>query len=154
MALRHPPPSWRCPQRVARRCSVFDELQQRDPGTFADGQFRTLQHHIQVWRTRTVLTFGDEGWLDDTSVESAASLPPPLRISLENATRWATALRDAGADIFMTERVGSHGGLKEYGEPMGAAVSRLRVFGPPCHSPVRLGALEQVVRQACFDVGS
>ena len=28
---------------------------------------------------------------------------------LENATRWATALRDAGADVFMTERVGSHG---------------------------------------------
>ncbi len=29
---------------------------------------------------------------------------------LENATRWATALRDAGADVVMTERVGSHGG--------------------------------------------
>jgi enterochelin esterase-like enzyme len=28
---------------------------------------------------------------------------------LENARRWATALRDAGADIVMTERVGSHG---------------------------------------------
>ncbi len=28
---------------------------------------------------------------------------------LENATRWATALRDAGADVFMTERVGAHG---------------------------------------------
>ena len=28
---------------------------------------------------------------------------------LENATRWATALRDAGADVFITERVGSHG---------------------------------------------
>jgi enterochelin esterase-like enzyme len=27
----------------------------------------------------------------------------------ENATRWATALRDAGADVVMTERVGSHG---------------------------------------------
>ena len=29
---------------------------------------------------------------------------------LENATRWAIALRDAGADVVMTERVGSHGG--------------------------------------------
>jgi enterochelin esterase-like enzyme len=29
---------------------------------------------------------------------------------LENATRWAHALRDAGADVVMTERVGSHGG--------------------------------------------
>jgi pimeloyl-ACP methyl ester carboxylesterase len=28
---------------------------------------------------------------------------------LENATRWAKALRDAGADVVMTERVGSHG---------------------------------------------
>lgn len=29
---------------------------------------------------------------------------------LENATRWANSLRDAGADVVMTERVGSHGG--------------------------------------------
>ena len=28
---------------------------------------------------------------------------------LENATRWATALRDAGADVVMRERAGSHG---------------------------------------------
>jgi enterochelin esterase-like enzyme len=28
---------------------------------------------------------------------------------LANATRWADALRDAGADVVMTERVGSHG---------------------------------------------
>lgn len=28
---------------------------------------------------------------------------------LENATRWALAMRDAGADVVMTERVGSHG---------------------------------------------
>ena len=29
---------------------------------------------------------------------------------LENATRWSTALRDAGAQVVITERVGSHGG--------------------------------------------
>jgi enterochelin esterase-like enzyme len=29
---------------------------------------------------------------------------------LENATRWADALRAAGADVVMTERAGSHGG--------------------------------------------
>ena len=29
---------------------------------------------------------------------------------LENAARWAVALRDAGADVVMTERAGSHGG--------------------------------------------
>ena len=28
---------------------------------------------------------------------------------LQNATRWAIALRDAGADVVMTERAGSHG---------------------------------------------
>jgi enterochelin esterase-like enzyme len=28
---------------------------------------------------------------------------------LENARRWATALHDRGADVVMTERVGSHG---------------------------------------------
>jgi enterochelin esterase-like enzyme len=28
---------------------------------------------------------------------------------LKNATRWAVALRDAGADVVMTERAGSHG---------------------------------------------
>ena len=28
---------------------------------------------------------------------------------LENATRWAVALRDAGADVVMSERDGSHG---------------------------------------------
>jgi enterochelin esterase-like enzyme len=27
----------------------------------------------------------------------------------ENATRWAVALRDAGADVVMTERDGAHG---------------------------------------------
>ena len=29
---------------------------------------------------------------------------------LKNATRWAVALRDAGADVVMTERAGPHGG--------------------------------------------
>ena len=29
---------------------------------------------------------------------------------LENATRWAAALRDAGADVVMKERAGAHGG--------------------------------------------
>jgi enterochelin esterase-like enzyme len=29
---------------------------------------------------------------------------------LQNATRWADALRDAGADVVMTERTGPHGG--------------------------------------------
>ena len=36
----------------------------------------------------------------------AGTLEPFFR---KNATRWAEALRDAGADVVMTERVGSHG---------------------------------------------
>jgi enterochelin esterase-like enzyme len=36
----------------------------------------------------------------------AGTLEPFFR---ENATRWADALRDAGADVVMTERDGSHG---------------------------------------------
>jgi hypothetical protein len=36
----------------------------------------------------------------------AGALEPFFR---ENATRWAAALRDAGADVVMTERAGSHG---------------------------------------------
>jgi hypothetical protein len=37
----------------------------------------------------------------------AGSLEPFFR---ENATRWADALRDAGADVVFKERHGSHGG--------------------------------------------
>ncbi len=37
----------------------------------------------------------------------AGTLEPFFR---ENAARWAVALRDAGADVVMTERTGSHGG--------------------------------------------
>ena len=36
----------------------------------------------------------------------AGTLEPFFR---DNATRWATALRDAGAEVVITERVGSHG---------------------------------------------
>jgi hypothetical protein len=68
------------PERTGR--SVFDELRRRYPGQFADGQLRTLHRHIQLWRARTVLTFADDGWLDDV-VEAGQSLPPPLRVSVD-----------------------------------------------------------------------
>ena len=35
---------------------------------------------------------------------------------LDNATRWAVALRDAGADVVMSERVASHGDALWQGE--------------------------------------
>jgi hypothetical protein len=60
------------PERTGR--SVFDELQQRYPGQYADTQIRTLQRHIQVWRTHTVLTFADENWLDEV-LATGQSLP-------------------------------------------------------------------------------
>jgi len=41
-----------------------------------------LHRHIQLWRARTVLTFADEGWLDEV-VETGQSLPPPLRVSVD-----------------------------------------------------------------------
>jgi enterochelin esterase-like enzyme len=37
---------------------------------------------------------------------------------LENATRWATALRDTGADVVMHERDGSHGDAFWRQEPL------------------------------------
>ncbi len=40
----------------------------------------------------------------------------------ENATRWADALRGAGADVVMTERVGPHGG-QFWGEGVPAVVA-------------------------------
>jgi len=36
----------------------------------------------------------------------AGTMEPVFR---DNATRWAVALREAGADVVMTERIGSHG---------------------------------------------
>ena len=68
------------PERTGR--SVFDELQQRYPGQFTDSQLRTLHRHIQVWRARTVLTFGDANWIDEV-LETGQSLPPPLRVSVD-----------------------------------------------------------------------
>jgi len=41
-----------------------------------------LRRHIQLWRARTVLTFADDGWLDDV-VEAGQSLPAPLRVSVD-----------------------------------------------------------------------
>jgi enterochelin esterase-like enzyme len=46
---------------------------------------------------------------------------------LANAARWADALRDAGADVVMTERVGSHGGAfwrEEFPRMVGWAFGR------------------------------
>src|SRR5215210_7089245 len=53
-----------------------DELQQRYPGKFANGQLRTLQRHIAVWRAKTVLAF--YAGSDDVEHIALASLPRPF----------------------------------------------------------------------------
>ncbi|MHB8426057.1 MAG: integrase catalytic domain-containing protein [Gammaproteobacteria bacterium] len=50
------------PERTAR--SVFDDLQQRYPDRYPDGQLRTLQRHVQLWRAQMILEF-DDSWLDN-----------------------------------------------------------------------------------------
>ncbi len=67
------------PERNGR--SVFDELQQRYPGQFADGQLRTLQRHIQLWRAKTVLAF-DDSWTEAEGIVQP-TLPRPLRVAVD-----------------------------------------------------------------------
>ncbi len=67
------------PERTGR--SVFDELQQHYPGQFANGQLRTLQHHIQLWRAKTVLAFDDD-WTEAEGIVQP-TLPRPLRVAVD-----------------------------------------------------------------------
>ena len=68
------------PERNGR--SIFTELQERYSGQFANGQIRTLQRHIAIWRAKTMLAF-DDGWTDDVERVAAQSLPRPLRLARE-----------------------------------------------------------------------
>jgi hypothetical protein len=68
------------PQRNGR--SIFDELQVRHAGQFANGQIRTLQRRIAEWRAKTVLTF-DDGWSDEPAHVDQQSLPRPLQVALD-----------------------------------------------------------------------
>jgi hypothetical protein len=76
------------PQRNGR--SIFDELQQRDPGQFANGQIRTLQRRIAIWRAKTVLTF-DDGWTDTVEHVALQSLPRPLRVDVDQVDAAASS---------------------------------------------------------------
>ena len=67
------------PERTGR--SVFDELQQRYPGQFAQGQLRTLHRHIAVWRANTVLAFDDD-WTEAEGIVQP-TLPRPLRVAVD-----------------------------------------------------------------------
>ena len=50
------------PERTAK--SLFEELQQRYPGQYKDGQLRTKQRHVKAWRSKAILTF-DYEWMKD-----------------------------------------------------------------------------------------
>lgn len=50
------------PERTAK--SLFEELQQRYPGQYKDGQLRTMQRHVKAWRSKAILTF-DYEWMKD-----------------------------------------------------------------------------------------
>lgn len=77
------------PQRNGR--SIFDELQQRDPDRFANGQIRTLQRRIAIWRAKTVLTF-DDGWTDAMEPVGLQSMPRPLRVDVDTADAAASSV--------------------------------------------------------------
>jgi hypothetical protein len=63
------------PERTAK--SLFEELQQRYPGSFSDAQLRTLQRRIARWRATVMMTF-DDAWLGEEVLLDVA-LPRPLR---------------------------------------------------------------------------
>ena len=50
------------PERTAK--SIFEDLQEKYPGKFKDGQLRTMQRHVKAWRSKAILTF-DYKWLND-----------------------------------------------------------------------------------------
>jgi hypothetical protein len=61
--------------------AMFEELRQRYPGRFADGQLRTLQRRVKGWRERALVQF-DAQWLEE-DILGGAVLPPRLRASIE-----------------------------------------------------------------------
>lgn len=61
------------PERTGK--SILQELQNRYPGQYKDGQIRTLQRRVQSWRSQALITFNDE-WIHD---EQITGLPNHLR---------------------------------------------------------------------------
>jgi hypothetical protein len=65
------------PERTA--LSLFQELQARYPGQYADGQLRTLQRRVKAWRAQALLVF-DAHWLEeDQDLAQRTSRPSVLR---------------------------------------------------------------------------
>ena len=55
------------PERTAK--SIFDELKQRYPGQYKDGQIRTMQRYVKAWRSKAILTF-DYDWMKEDLLTS------------------------------------------------------------------------------------
>lgn len=60
--------------------AVFKRLQQEHPNGFTDGQLRTLQRRVAIWRKTMITTFDDQ-WLAG-EVLAGAELPPLRATSL------------------------------------------------------------------------
>jgi len=82
------------PERTAKL--LFQELQARYPGRFADGQLRTLQRRVKLWRRDALLTF-DDGWLQEELL-SGMVLPKPLRAETAPAAEERPLLRFSAAE--------------------------------------------------------
>lgn len=67
------------PERTAK--AMFEELQQRYPGRFSDGQVRTLQRRVREWRERALVHL-DAEWLDQ-DILAGVIRPPRLHASIE-----------------------------------------------------------------------
>lgn len=69
------------PERTAK--AMFEELQQRYPGRFSDGQVRTLQRRVREWRERALVQL-DAEWLDQ-DILAGVIRPPRLHASIETS---------------------------------------------------------------------
>ncbi len=70
--------AWLSADPVRTATSMFVELQQRYPGRFTDGQYRTLQRRVKEWRAQRTVAF-DAQWLE-AEVLGSQCLPRPLRV--------------------------------------------------------------------------
>lgn len=87
------------PERTAK--SLFSQLQTLYPDRFPNGQLRTLQRRVKVWRAQTILSF-DDGWLRE-DLQAGAILPGPLRGESRVHQPVPTPSNDQSAAESMTE---------------------------------------------------
>ena len=61
------------PERTAK--SVLAQLQHQYPGSYPDGQLRTLQRRVKEWRARVIVEY-DDGWLREDSLGAHEGVTP------------------------------------------------------------------------------